>query len=203
MRRTYEQLKKLRVKVIEDKKNGLTYEDIRRKRSVSPSTIAKWTKGKDLQRYCRECGETDPAKLEEHHQNKKEYPKWTVPLCANCHSEITRKQLKERRKKQEEVIVPQNVEVLPPKTNQSLSSLGTAVYAPRPIPATSTPPLTPEETRRLTRWGLFGAGGIAAGEAILEKRLPWWGRAALLVGAGIVFWIGGKIQTQTPNPQTE
>lgn len=203
MRRKNGKINKLKVKVIEDMKNGLTYEEIRRKRGVSPSTIAKWTKDKDLTRYCQDCGETDPVKLEEHHPNKKEYPNSTVPLCANCHSKITRKQLKERRKKQKEVIVPQNVEVLAPKTNQSLSSVGTTVYAPRSIPATSTPPLTPEEIRRLTRWGLFGAGGIATGEAILEKRLPWWGRAALLVGAGIVFWIGGKIQGQTPNPQTE
>jgi len=41
---------------------------------------------------------------------------------------------------------------------------------------------------------LFGAGGVAAGEAAFDKRLPWWARLGLLAGTGIALWIGGKIK---------
>ncbi len=95
MRRKKEQVKKLRVKVIEDVKNGLTYEEIRRKRGVSPSTISQWTKGKDLKRYCRQCGETDPKKLEKHHPNKKESPEHTDLPPENWSSYCVRVRIKE------------------------------------------------------------------------------------------------------------
>lgn len=193
MRRTYEQLKKLKVKVIEDKKKAQCFtihnrQMDKRKRSpkVLPGMRWNWS------------SKTWGAPSEQ-----KRIPQLDRTALSELSLENHPQASQRKKKKQEEVIVPQNIELLPPKTNQSLSSVGTAVYAPRSIPATSTPPLTPEEMRRLTRCGLFGAGGIATGEAILEKRLPWWGRAALLLGAGIVFWIGGKIQRQTPNLQTE
>jgi len=194
MRKRKELMNKLRVNILEDKKNGLTYEEIRKKRGASPSTISKLTKGKDLSRFCQKCGETDPQKLEEHHLDKEHQPGYTITLCANCHSLETRKQLKGRRKTQEKVIVPQEVEVLPPKQNQTLSSVRAAVPVPRSVRSTNTPPLTPQEKRRLAKWGLFGAGGVAAGEAVFHKRLPWWARLGLLAGTGIALWIGGKIK---------
>jgi len=194
MRRKKELMNKLKVNILEDKKNGLTYEEIRNKRGASPSTISKLTKGKDLSRFCQKCGETDPQKLEEHHPDKEHQPHYTMTLCANCHSLETRKQLKERRKTQEKVIVPQEVEVSPPKQNQTLSSVRAAVPVPRSVHSTNTPPLTPREKRRIGRWGLFGVGGVAAGEAVFDKRLPWWARLGLLAGTGIAFWIGAKIK---------
>ena len=196
MRKRKEIMNKLRVNILEDKKNGLTYEEIRKKRGASPSTISKLTKGKDLSRFCQNCGETDPQKLEEHHPSKEHQPHYTMTLCANCHSLETRKQLKERRKTQEKVIVPQEVEVLPPRRNQILSPVPVAVPDSRTVVSTNTRPFTPQEKRRLARWGLFGAGGVAAGEAVFDKRLPWWARLGLLAGTGIALWIGGKIKPQ-------
>ena len=65
MRRKKELMDKLRVKILQDRQNGLTYEQIQRKRGVSSRTIANLVKGKDPQRFCQRCGETDPEKLEE------------------------------------------------------------------------------------------------------------------------------------------
>ena len=92
---------KLRVKILEDRKAGLTYEQIQRKRGVSSRTIAKLVKGKDLKRFCKMCGETDPEKLEEHHPDKENFPNYTVTLCASCHAKVTRKQMREKAKKEE------------------------------------------------------------------------------------------------------
>ena len=199
MRRKKELMNKLRVKILEDRKNGLTYEEIRKKRGASPSTISKLTKGKDLARFCQKCAETDPQKLEQHHPDKERQPEYTITLCANCHSRETRKQLKKGRKMQGKVTVPQEVEGLPPKRNQTSFSVSTAVPVPSSVRPANTRSLIPQEKRRLARWGLFSGGGVAAGEAVFDKRLPWWARVTLLIGSGIVFWIGGKMNPQPPN----
>jgi len=65
MRRKKELMDKLRVEILQDRQNGLTYEQIQRKRGVSSRTIANLVKGKDPQRFCQMCGETDPERLEE------------------------------------------------------------------------------------------------------------------------------------------
>jgi len=200
MRRKNEQIKKLRVKVIEDRKNGFTYEDIRKKRGVSPSTIAKWTQGKDLKRYCKLCGETDPEKLEEHHPDKERFPNYTVTLCANCHSKITRKQLLERRKRQEKVTIPKTAEALPPKVDRTPVSTRPTITPLNPANSSSSRQFTPEEQRQIIKWGSFAAGGVAIGEAIFDKRLPWWVRLIIGGGSGLAFWLGGKIN---PNPDKQ
>jgi len=99
MRRTEKEIKKLRLKIIELKKEGKTYEEIRRITSASPSTIAKILKNFNG-RYCVKCGETNPNVFEEHRPDKETYPDYTITLCANCHEEITRKQLRQRNKHQ-------------------------------------------------------------------------------------------------------
>lgn len=98
MRRPKEKIKKLRKKVVEMRAQGATYEEIRRKCGVSPSTISKWVKGRDLKKYCKICGETDPLKLEEHHPDKINRPDYTITLCANCHSKLHRELSKKAKK---------------------------------------------------------------------------------------------------------
>lgn len=98
MRRPEKRAKKLRLKVVEARRKGMTYEEIRRRYHVSPSTISRWTKGLEGNRYCVECGETDPTKLEQHHPDKINRPSHTVWLCANCHAVITRRQAKEKKR---------------------------------------------------------------------------------------------------------
>ena len=73
MRRTSKSSKKTKLKIVEGKKNGMTYEEIRRKYGVSLNSISKLVKGKSLLRYCRNCGETTPEKLEEHHPHGRDY----------------------------------------------------------------------------------------------------------------------------------
>jgi len=92
MRRRKEHAMKLRVKILQDRKDGLTYEEIQRKRGVSSRTIANLVKGKDPKRFCEQCGETDPQKLEEHHPDKVNSPSQTVTLCGSCHAKVTREQ---------------------------------------------------------------------------------------------------------------
>jgi phage terminase large subunit GpA-like protein len=92
MRRRTELAKKLRVKIMGDRRNGLTYEEIQQKRGVSSRTIADLVKGTDLRRFCQQCGETDPEKLEMHHPDRTNFPDDTITLCASCHSKVTREQ---------------------------------------------------------------------------------------------------------------
>jgi predicted transcriptional regulator len=73
MRRTEKEIRKLRLKIIELKKDGKTYEEIRRTTGASPSTIAKILKNFNG-RYCVKCGETNPDVLEEHRPDKETYP---------------------------------------------------------------------------------------------------------------------------------
>lgn len=39
---------------------------------------------------CIVCGESDPLYLEDHHPDKKNKPKYTIPLCANHHRALMR-----------------------------------------------------------------------------------------------------------------
>jgi len=102
MRRSSRAAKELRLKIIEATKDGMTYEEIRRKYHVSPNTISKLVKGKSLNRYCAKCGETDPAKLEQHHPDKVNRPADTQTLCANCHSETHRKKARPMKREREQ-----------------------------------------------------------------------------------------------------
>ncbi len=202
MRRKNERVKKLRVKVIEDVESGLTYEEIRRKRGVSPSTIAKWTKGKDLKRYCRQCGETDPKKLEKHHPNKKESPEHTIDLCANCHSRITRKQLSNRNRTQQPVAAPKTPQA-PTAKQPTPIPFQPAVNPPNQIVPSVVRPFTPKERAEIAKGALYLGGSIVAIEAILDKRLAWWERLALLTSAGLTFRAGGRITPSDPDPKTK
>lgn len=117
MRRTEREMKKLRLKIIELRKEGKTWEETRRITNASPNTLSKILKN-FTGRYCQKCGETNPKVLEEHHPDKINRPDFTITLCANCHEEITRKQLRERVKKQklenpESKLIPQETNISP------------------------------------------------------------------------------------------
>lgn len=101
MRRPSRSSKRIRLKILEARKNGMAYEEIRRKYGVSLNTISKLVKGKSLLRYCSKCGETNPGKLEERHPDRANLPGKTITLCANCHSELHRKQPQENKEKRQ------------------------------------------------------------------------------------------------------
>lgn len=189
MRRKNRQIKKLRLKVIEDKKNGLTYKDIRKKRGVSPSTISQWTKGKDLKRYCKLCGETDPEKLEEHHPNKQRLPNHTETLCASCHSKITREQFR-RKRKEKKVVQASPPEALFQKSSSQSMLPQFNRDKQNPLEFLGKDFLTPEQAAQLARWLLFDIGGNLAGEAFSASDLHWIERLGLLILAGYAFWAG-------------
>jgi len=189
MRRRKEVMDKLRVKILEDRRAGLTYEQIQRKRGVSSRTIAKLVKGKDLKRFCQMCGETDPEKLEQHHPDKENFPNYTVTLCANCHAKVTRKQMREKAKeKKNELMVWKNVS----DSNPSFL-VQRVINRPQP-PNIHTRPLTPEEKKNLEKILLYSLGGVATGKALFDKNLPSWVRVLLGIGAGACFYAGSKIK---------
>ncbi|MCZ2809797.1 MAG: hypothetical protein O2V44_10625, partial [Candidatus Bathyarchaeota archaeon] len=109
MRRRNELMDKLRVRILQGRKDGLTYEQIQTKTGASSRTIANLVKGKDPRRFCIRCGETDPQKLEQHHPDRVNRPNETVTLCANCHSTVTREQQrKTNREKKKEICARNN-----------------------------------------------------------------------------------------------
>jgi len=185
VRRRNELMNKLRVKILQDWKSGLTYEKIERKRGVSSRTIANLVKGKDLKRFCEMCGETDQEKLEEHHPNKTMHPNETVTLCASCHSKATRKQQKERHKEREnKVLIPEVVETTNPPVQQRMS-------APPEVSYNNERPLTLEEQRWLGKGFCYSIGGVALGKGAFDKKIPGWIRGLLTI-AGILFLYGGS-----------
>jgi len=103
MRRTEQDMKKVRLRIIELRKDGLDYEEIRRKTGASPNTISKILKNFNG-RYCLECGATDPQVLEQHHPDKLARPNETICLCSNCHSVVTRQQMRDMREKKAEPV---------------------------------------------------------------------------------------------------
>jgi|GEM_PF-1069673 len=199
MRRRKKHMEKLKLKVIEDKRNGLTYEEIRTKRGVSPSTISQLTKGKNLSKFCKMCGENDPKKLEEHHPDKEQYPNHTVALCANCHSKITRNKLSEKRKAQQEVIVPKSLEVSPIKIQSPASFPQSSANTINPVNPSNVPLLTREEGEQLAQSMFYGLGGVLAGEGALDKDLSWYERLMFFGLAGFSFWVGKKVSTRDPS----
>ncbi len=204
MRRRTELAKKLRVKILGDRRNGLTYEEIQRNRGVSSRTIANLVKGKDPKRFCGMCAETDPQKLEEHHTDRENYPNVTRTLCASCHSKVTREEQRtKRRQVQKKVAMP---EVIPPQQVPAAQLLPvpprTVVRVPTTPPVRQTEtvssrPLTPDEWRLLGRVGCYGGGGVALGEGLLNPKIPWWGRLLLFGGAAFSLWLGSKLHKPT------
>lgn len=185
MRRRSELMNKLRVKILQDWKNGLTYKKIERKRGVSSRTIANLVGGKDLKRFCQHCGETDAEKLEEHHADRMNRPNETVTLCASCHSKTTRKQQRERHKEREnKVLIPEVVETTNPPVQQRMS-------APPEVSHNNERPLTLEEQRWLGKGLCYSIGGIALGKGAFDKKMPGWIRGLLVIG-GILFLYGGS-----------
>jgi len=196
MRRRKEVMDKLRVKILEDRKAGLTYEQIQRKRGVSSRTIAKLVKGKDPKRFCQMCGETDPEKLEEHHPDKVNRPNYTITLCASCHAKVTRKQQQKRNKeKKNQLVIPEIVSALKVPVPQAVSTQPQVRYTP-------SRPLTPQEKHWIGKGLCYGGGGIAIGEGMFDKRLPRWVRGLLII-AGIGLMYGGsKIKQDIPPEKT-
>lgn len=184
MRRRSELMDKLRVKILQDWQNGLTYEKIERKRGVSSRTIANLVGGKDLKRFCQYCGQTDPETLQEHHPDRANRPNETKTLCASCHDKITRKQQRERHKERKNnVLIPEVVETTNPPMQQRMSVPPEVSYDAKP--------LTLEDQRRLGKGLCYSIGGIALGEGVFDKKLPRWIRGLLVIG-GILFLYGGS-----------
>ena len=185
MRRRSELMDKLRVKILQDWKNGLTYKEIERKRGVSSRTIANLVGGKDLKRFCQSCGQTDPGKLQEHHPDRANRPNETKTLCASCHEKITRKQQRERqRERKNNALIPEVVETTNPSMQRIMS-------APPEVSYNNERPLTLEEQRWLGKGFCYGIGGIALGEGAFDKKIPMWIRGLLVIG-GILFLYGGS-----------
>lgn len=188
MRRRKELMNKLRVKILEDWKNGLTYERIERKRGVSSRTVANLVKGKDPRRFCMRCGETDPQKLEQHHPDRVNRPNETVTLCANCHSTVTRElQRKTNREKKREICTPNN-------TSPVYVSMPSRSMPQPQVAYTQCRPFTPAENRCIGRGLSYGGGGIAVGEGLFDNRLPGWARVVLVIVGGAVMYAGSKIK---------
>lgn len=188
MRRRREQAAKLKVKILEDRKAGLTYEEIQRKRGASSRTIANLVKGNDPKKFCQQCGETDPEKLQEHHPDKVNDPSTTVTLCASCHSKLTREEQRERPKETEKDLVGSKTTVTDiVQTEQNPPTEAQPGY-------TQMEPVPPEVWRWLGKYGLYSSGGIALAEAICDKRLPPWFRWFLGIGAVTCFYGGTRIE---------
>lgn len=77
MRRRKKQMERLRVKILEDRRNGLTYKRIESKRGVSSRTIRSVIKKGDPKRSCGVSAVTDPEMLNNHHPDRKNRPKDT------------------------------------------------------------------------------------------------------------------------------
>ena len=185
MRRRSELMNKLRVKILQDWKDGLTYKEIERKRGVSSRTIANLVGGKDLKKFCQMCGETDQEKLQEHHPDRANRPNETKTLCASCHSKVTRKQQRGRYKDQKnKVLIPEVVETTNPPVQQRMS-------APPEVSYNNERPLTLEEQRWLGKGFCYSIGGIALGKGAFDNKIPGWIRGLLTIG-GILFLYGGS-----------
>ena len=187
MRRRNELMDKLRVKILQDRKNGLTYAQIERKRGVSSRTIADLVKDGDPKRFCQQCGEATPEKLEEHHTDRVNRPNYTITLCANCHSKETRKeQQKRNREKKSELAIPETV------PSFDLPIPQTVPVQPQ-VTSVSLRPLTSQEKLWLGKGVLYSGGGIALGEGLFDSRFPWWARLLLGIGGSVSLYIGSKI----------
>ena len=188
MRRKKELISKLRAKVLQDRKDGLTYEQIQRKRGASARTLPNLVKGKDPRRFCIRCGETDPQKLEQHHPDRANRPNETVTLCANCHSTVTREQQRKiKREKKKEIYTPSN-------TPSVRLSMPPRLMAQPQVAYTQSRPFTPTEKRWIGRGFCYGGGGVALGEGLLDSHLPGWARVVLVIVAGAVMYAGSKIE---------
>lgn len=188
MRRRREQAAKLKVKILEDRKAGLTYEEIQRKRGASSRTIADLVKGNDPKKYCQKCGETDPEKLQEHHPDKVNDSTRTTTLCASCHSKVTREQ--QRKRTNDAKNEPVTAKTTSPVSIPTLQRIITRPQAP----SAQSRPLTPSEKRWAGRGFCYGAGGVAFCEGIFDRKLPGWLRVVLAVGGGILAYAGSRIE---------
>ena len=186
MRRRTKQMQKLKVKILQDRKKGLTYKQIEAKRGVSSRTVANLLKGRDPQRFCGVCAETNAEKLHEHHPDRVNRPNETITLCANHHEEITRKQERERRKKKKDDADAQDIS---PPTIPPVSP-----PVPRtPQAASPARPLSPEEQRRLRKELCNVLGITALGKGVFDETMS--GPARLLFGiAGLALLYRGYKQ---------
>ena len=98
MRISTKRLKRRRLKIIKARKEGATYSELQRRFGVSPNYLSKLFKGKDINKYCKDCGENDPKVLEKHHADKENRPDYTIWLCSNCHSKVSRREARQRAK---------------------------------------------------------------------------------------------------------
>ena len=126
MRISTKRLKQRRLKIIQARKEGASYSELQRRFGVSPNYLSKLFKGKDINKYCEQCGENDPQVLEKHHPDKENRPNSWIWLCSNCHSKISRKEIRKRIKQRS---VPGQFPI-PQKT-----SVETQVIAKPPAPS--------------------------------------------------------------------
>jgi len=188
MRRRKKEVEKLRVKILEEKRAGLTYKEIEKETGASSRTIANLVKGKDLSRFCTRCGETDTQKLDEHHPDKVNRPNQTVTLCANCHAAVTREQQRKRNSKKK-------IDLATSKGNPTISVLTPPKIVNSPvISSPQLKPFTPIEKRWIARGVCYGSAGIAIGEGLLDRELPGWARLILIITGGVLLYTGSKIK---------
>ncbi|HPP29446.1 MAG TPA: hypothetical protein PLE69_00795 [bacterium] len=190
MRRTAKEMKKLRLKIIEMKKEGKSYEEIRRTTSASPNTIARILKG-FTGRYCVMCGETNPDVLHEHHPDRKNRPDYTITLCANCHNEVHRgKSKKKNVPEQTSNINTQNQSPIHPQITPINSLQKTESTIPEVKPPITSEYIQPSNLNEVKNI-LFLMGGLAGiREGLLNsKRKPV--EKLILIASGIFYLIKG------------
>ncbi len=186
MRRRTKQMERLKVKILEDRGNGLTYKQIEAKRGVSSRTIRNVIKKGDPKRSCGVCAVTDPEMLNNHHPDRKNRPKETKVLCANHHAKKTGEQQRERMKKKE---ADAGIQDCFPMSNAPTSPpVSTSAQTPHP-----ERPLTLEEQRLMRKGLCYVLGTSALAEGLFDKRMP--DSTRLLFGIiGIALLYGGYKQ---------
>ncbi len=77
------------------------------------------------------------------------------------------------------------------------------INLPDQVAPTTLRSFTPKERAEIAKWALYLGGSIVAIEAILDERLAWWERLALLTSAGLAFRAGGRIAHPSSDPKAK
>lgn len=146
-----------RLKLIEARKAGATYFELRKRFGVSPNYLSKLFKGKDINKYCRDCGKNDPFVLNKHHPDRDNKPDYTIWLCSNCHSKAHRDKKSERAKR--ERAEKQRILAQPPiqqKENDGNFSMDKSIPQADPVPQHREL----NETQKAVVWAVLAAAAI-------------------------------------------
>ncbi len=192
MRRRKEEARRIRVKILQYRKDGMTYREIEQKAGASSATIARILNGvEDPKRFCKICGETDPEKLEEHHPDRTNQPGVTETLCGSCHAKITREEQRRRNREKKMSLASPTASEPAQISLQQAGHIAEKVGSP---PLQRSRPLTPSERRQLEQALFYMGGAFSTGEGLFNTRLPGWVRV-LLVSFGVtLFYAGSKVE---------